>query len=60
MPRTKQANKPEVKPFSNFGVGFQRAQSERNRNENLADAPKIALPALVLAAGRYVTPPVRA
>lgn len=53
MPRTKQVNKSQVKPFSNFGVGFQRAQSELNSHENLANAPKIALSALVLAAGRY-------
>jgi hypothetical protein len=42
-------NKPEVKPFSNFGVGSSRTT---NCVKILADAPKIALPALVLAAGR--------
>jgi alpha-beta hydrolase superfamily lysophospholipase len=53
MPRTKQVNKSEDKPFSNFGVGSSRTSScAETLMKILADAPKIALPALVLAAGR--------
>jgi hypothetical protein len=56
MPRKEQENKPEVKPFSNFGVGSSRTSSyAETLMKILANAPKIAFPALVLAAGRYHT-----
>jgi len=34
-------------------VGSSRTQSECNRNENFASAPKSIYPALALAMGRY-------
>lgn len=52
MPRTNNIVKPKCTARMLSVVGFQRAQSERNRNGYFASAPKSIYPALALAVGR--------
>ena len=53
MPRINHIVKPKCTARMLLVVGCQRAQSECNRNENFASAPKSIYPALALAMGRY-------
>jgi hypothetical protein len=50
MPRRTRVDSPKFNPFAILVVDCQRAHSGE---KNFADAPKIAIPALALAVGRY-------